>query len=165
MMQVSTVALVNFLTLILLLVPSDGRKGPPTQAPPSSADRVQQTLAGLMDYYWDHDPTAKDISFFFACGQIGGQGTLANWKKCSCYNQDSCLNCYRWWDAVATESVATYGIYTNTSNHSLIADTIFAHSPYNGGWDGEYSYTFVDDFAWYGIAYLRVYEWLNVSYV
>lgn len=131
--------------------------------PSSAATRTQQALGGLLEYYWDHDPAAKNISFFFSCGQIGGQGQPANWKKCSCNNPSSCLNCYRWWDAVAMESIATYGIYTNSSNHSTVPDVVFAHSPYNGDWDGMYSYTFVDDFAWYGIAYLRVYEWLNVS--
>lgn len=124
--------------------------------------RAQQALSGLMDYYWNHDPVAKNISFFFACGQIGGQGYPNDWTKCSCYNPDSCLNCYRWWDAVAIESVATYGIYMSTSNHSDIVGSVFDHSPYNGDWDGLTS-TFVDDFTWYGIAYLRVYEWLNVS--
>ena len=127
----------------------------------SGYSRAQQTLNGLVDYFWNHDPVAKNISFFFACGQIGGQGSPADWTKCSCNNQASCLNCYRWWDAVAMESLATYGIYTNTSNHSNIPALVFDHSPYNGEFSG-YSYTFIDDFAWYGIAYLRVYEWLNV---
>lgn len=124
--------------------------------------RAQQTLNGLMDYYWNHDLVTKNISFFFACGQIGGQGSPKDFTKCSCYYPESCLNCYRWWDAVAIESVATYGIYTNTSNNSDIAGSVFDHSPYNGDWPGT-SFTFIDDFAWYGIAYLRVYEWLNVS--
>ena len=125
--------------------------------------RTQQTLNGLMEYYWRHDPMTKNISFFFACGQIGGQGSSADWSKCSCVNPDSCVNCYRWWDAVAMESLATYAIATNTSNHSDIPALVFDHSPYNGNWDGVNSYTFIDDFAWYGMAYLRVYEWLNVS--
>ena len=130
-------------------------------APGVGEYRAQTTLNGLMDYYWNHDPAAKNISFFFACGQIGGQG--GGWDKCSCTKPDSCVNCYRWWDAVAIESVATYGIYMNTSNHSDIAGSVFDHSPYNGNWNGLQS-TFIDDFAWYGIAYLKVYEWRNVSY-
>lgn len=138
--------------------------GSHSTTPPGSSPggfRAQQTLNGLMDYYWDHDPVAKNISFFFACGQIGGQGSPKDWSKCSCYTPDKCLNCYRWWDAIAIESLATYGIYTNSSNHTDIPVSVFDHSPYNGDWDGQ-SATFVDDFAWYGIAYLRVYEWLNV---
>ena len=121
--------------------------------------RVNQTLNGLIEYYWNNDPKEKDIMFFFACGQIGGQGS-SNWKKCSCYDKTSCLNCYRWWDAVAIESLATYGIYSNTTKNSQVPETIFNHSPYNANYYGK---TFIDDFAWYGIAYLRVYEWLKVS--
>lgn len=128
---------------------------------PSASDRAQQTLNGLMDYYWNHDPNNKNISFFFACGQIGGLGSGQN--ECSCNNPSACVSCYRWWDAVALESLATFGIYTNTSNHSDVPDTIFQHSPYNANWDGANTFTYVDDFAWYGMAYLRVYEWLNVS--
>ena len=129
---------------------------------PTASMRAQQTLHGLLEYYWSHDPAAKDVSFFFACGQIGAQGSPADWTKCSCYNQQSCLNCYRWWDAIAIESLATYGMYTNTTNHSSIPQSVFDHSPYNGDWSAS-AHTFVDDFAWYGMAYLRVYEWLNVS--
>ena len=128
---------------------------------PAASVRTQKTLQGLVEHYWDHDPADKDIGFFFSCGQIGGQGSPANWKECSCNNPSSCLDCYRWWDAVAMESMATYGLHTNTSNHSTVPDTVFAHSPYNANYVG-YS-TFMDDFAWYGIAYLKVYEWLNVS--
>lgn len=152
---------VHMAAYLLLLVLATAHSTADSTAIASS--RAVQTLEGLLQYYWMHDPNAEDIGFFFSCGQIGGQGSPASWKKCSCNNPSSCLNCYRWWDAVALESIATYGIYTNTRNHSTTPDTVFAHSPYNADWDGVYSYTFVDDFAWYGIAYLRVYEWLNVS--
>lgn len=130
------------------------------QPPPEV--RTELALQGLLDYYWDHDPLAKNIAFFFSCGQVGGQGSPANWKQCSCYDSSSCLNCYRWWDAIAIESIATYGMYSNTSNHSQVPEIVFAHSPYNANY---YGTTFMDDFAWYGIAYLRVYEWLNVSFL
>ena len=73
------------------------------------------------------------------------------------------MYCYRWWDAVALESVATHGIYRNTKNYSNIANTIFAHSPYNADWNATAVCTFIDDFSWYGLAYLRVYEWLKVK--
>lgn len=73
------------------------------------------------------------------------------------------MNCYRWFDAILLESVATYGIYTNSKNHSEVAETIYDHSPYNGNWNATAICTFIDDFSWYGIAYLRVYEWLQVK--
>ena len=122
--------------------------------------RALQTLQGLIDYYWNQDPTNKKISFFFCCGQIGGNADA--WKRCSCNNGASCINCYRWWDAVSVESVATYGLFANTTNNSDVPDIVFNHSPYNANWDGAHDYTFVDDFAWYGIAYLRVFDWLKV---
>ena len=124
--------------------------------------RVDQTLNGLFHYFWRNDPTRKNIQFFFSCGQIGGGGT-ANDGTCSCDDPRVCLYCYRWWDAVALESVANYGIFTKTKNHSEIASIIFAHSPYNANWNATVTCTFVDDFSWYGIAYLRVYEWLKVQ--
>ena len=123
--------------------------------------RVDQTLNGLFYYYWRHDPMNKHTQFFFSCGQIGRGGT-SNDGTCSCNNAKICLYCYRWWDAVALESVATHGIYTNTKNHSQIADIIFAYAPYNAGWNATATCTFIDDFSWYGIAYLRVYEWIKV---
>ena len=121
--------------------------------------RTQQAMQGLFHYYWRQDSQVKQIEFFFACGQIGNGGS-----SCTCENSVSCTSCYRWWDAVAMESVATYGIYTGSKNNSKIADTIFAHSPYNSNWPAETYCTFIDDFAWYGIAYLRVYEWLKVDF-
>lgn len=131
---------------------------------PDPIDRANQTLQGLFEYYWMTDPMYKHIQFFFSCGQIGGGGSPYVWNKCSCYNTAACVNCYRWWDAVAVESVATFGIYANTKKYSPIVDTVYDHSPYNSNWDAQSTYycTFVDDFTWYGIAYLRAYEWLKV---
>ena len=125
---------------------------------PNAVDRTNQMLQGLLD------PMAKNIGFFFACGQIGGYGSPYKWNECSCYNRASCVGCYRWWDAVGLESTATYGIYTNTriKSHFAAAQTVFAHSPYNSNWNATQFCTFIDDFVWYGIAYLRVYEWLKV---
>lgn len=139
--------------------------GYPSTTGAAASSRATLTLQGLMDYYWNHDPQDKTIGFFFACGQVGGQGKPANWKKCSCNNGGSCLNCYRWWDAVAMESLASYGLYTNSSSNAEVPDVVFKHSPYNANWDGLNSYTFVDDFVWYGIAYLRVYDWLQVRII
>ena len=129
---------------------------------PNATIRATETLNGLFHYYWQLDPRAKSIGFFFACGQIGGWGGPEQWDKCSCNTRDACTNCYRWWDAVALESLATYGIYMNTKRNASIANTIFAHSPYNSKWNATKDCTFIDDFLWYGIAYLRVYEWLKV---
>lgn len=121
--------------------------------------RAQQALGGLFNYYWKQDPVHKDISFFFACGEIGNLG-ISNLDECSCSNPSTCLNCYRWWSAVSLESIATYGIYMNTKNHSNVSDMIFDHSAYNADWQPENA--FIDDFLWYGITYLRVYDWLKV---
>ena len=95
------------------------------------------------------------------CAQIG---TATTPGKCTCYTPSACLNCFRWWTAIALESVATYGIYTKSKTHSNIPELVFEHSPYNANWNATAACTFIDDFTWYGIAYLRVYEWLNVSY-
>lgn len=127
-----------------------------------AAVRAELTLNGLFHYFWKSDPKSGNIRFFFACGQIGGAGG-ENASQCSCVQPDSCTNCYRWWDALAMESVASYGIYMSTKNHSDIADLIFSHSPYNNKFDGAHVCTYVDDFVWYGLAYLRFYEWLGVS--
>lgn len=124
--------------------------------------RAEQTLNGLFHYYWKQDPTHKKVKFFFACAQIGEVGT-AKTGKCSCYDPNSCVNCYRWWSAVALESVAAYGVYMNTTNHSSVPDVFYKHSPYNAEWNAVTACTYIDDFLWYGIAYLKVYDWLGVS--
>ena len=122
--------------------------------------RLEQSLGGLFNYYWKQDPYHADVKFWFACGSIGQLGNVGL-DQCSCYNPNTCLNCYRWWSAVSLEAVATHGIYMNTTNYSTVADTIFDHSPYNANWKPQNA--FIDDFLWYGITYLRVYEWLKVS--
>jgi hypothetical protein len=127
-----------------------------------AAYRSELTLKGLFNYYWRNDPANKDIEFLFVCGELGLVGTSKP-SQCSCYNPSSCVNCYRWWTAIVMESVATYGIYMNTSNHSALPDVVYKHSPYNANWDAVATCTYVDDFLWYGIAYLRVYDWLSVS--
>ena len=126
--------------------------------------RAEQTLQGLFNYYWRSDPyhPQDNISFFFACAQLGGNGG-AKVDQCICGNPDLCVNCYRWYDAVTLESLATYGIYMNTTNHSEVADIMFSHSPYNANWDAQSACIWIDDFSWYGLAYLRVYDWLKVT--
>ena len=127
----------------------------------SAEFRAEQTIKGLFNYYWKHDSTHKNIHFIFVCAQIGDISLLG---KCSCAKPHPCLDCYRWWSGTAIESVATYGIYTNSKNYSHIPDMIYTHSPYNADWNATAACTYIDDFTWYGMAYLRVYEWLNVSY-
>ena len=127
---------------------------------PNVTYRVEQTLGGLFFHYWQHDPNKKQIGYFFDCSQIG---VIGNSKQCTCENVKSCTYCYRWWDAVALEAIANHGIYTNTKVNASVADIFWAHSPYNQEWNGTAACTYVDDFAWYSMAYLRVYEWLKVG--
>lgn len=124
--------------------------------------RCELTLKGLFNYYWKNDPNHKNVKFLFACGQIGELGSSKP-GQCSCYVPTDCVNCYRWWSATALESVAAYGIYMNTSNHSSTPGVVYKHSPYNAKWDPVATCTYIDDFLWYGMAYLKVYEWLSVS--
>ncbi len=131
----------------------------------SSLEKAYLTLEGVFNYYWKADPSAKQVEFLFVCGQIGGVGKLHEESSCTCDHPKSCVNCYRWFDAVTLESIATYGIYMNTKNHSKVADTVFDHSPYNGNWNATAYCTFIDDFSWFGLAYLRVYEWLKVTII
>ncbi len=137
-----------------------------TSANSTAANRTRAALDGLFNYYWKADPYNKNIKFLFACGQIGEVGT-SNAGQCSCYAPDKCVNCYRWWTAILLESVASYGILMNTKNHSDLPDMIFKHSPYNSDWNpaSAYSCTYIDDFLWYGIAYLRVYDWTKVAFI
>ena len=129
-----------------------------------ASTRADQTLQGLIHYYWLGDAIPKkhrNVKFFFACGQIGDPSLKG---LCTCGDTpNSCVNCYRWYDGVTMESVATYGVYMNTKNNSQVPDVVWAHSPYNADWNATATCTFIDDFSWYGIAYLRVYEWLKVS--
>ena len=151
--------LVVVATFLLLLAPTyNAASGLPSNT--SAAFRAQQTLNGLFNYYWKHDSTHSKVQFIFVCAQIG---TPAAPGKCTCTHPKPCLDCYRWWSAVALESVATYGIYTNSTNHSAVPDMFYTHSPYNADWNATAACTYIDDFTWYGIAYLRVYEWLKVS--
>ena len=130
----------------------------------TALNRTSVTLNGLFNYYWKTDPYNKGIEFAFACGQIGEMGSTLQ-SQCSCSVPEQCVNCYRWWTAILMESTASYGILMNTTNHSNIPYMIFKHSPYSSDWaPAQFSgCTHIDDFLWYGIAYLRVYDWLKVS--
>lgn len=159
-MSSATAIAIGLAVLLVALVAPTLQQANTTDA----ASRAELTLKGIFNYYWKNDPRHKKIEFLFACGQLGEMGT-ANQGQCSCYVPTSCVNCYRWWTATMMESVATYGIYMNTSNHSSLPSMIYKHSPYNAQWDPSIvtTCTYIDDFLWYGIAYLRVYDWLSVS--
>ena len=146
-----------FIALVFLLLATLAKQNG-SDAP----SRSELTLKGLFNYYWKNDPKHKQIKFLFTCGQLGQMGT-ASQSKCSCSTPSSCINCYRWWTAIMMESLATHGILTNTSNYSTLPDIVYSHSPYNPKWDAKATCTYIDDFLWYGIAYLRVYDWLSVS--
>ena len=128
-----------------------------------ASTRAEQTLQGLLHYYWMEDAQPHkhpNVRFFLACGQIGDPNYNGS---CTCGDTpSSCINCYRWYDGVTLESVATYGIYMKSKANAHVADVTYAHSPYNADWNATAACTFMDDFSWYGIAYLRVYEWLQV---
>jgi len=154
------------LAVLLLSLPSALALQPlPANRTVSSQQKAYLTLEGIFNYYWKEDPSAAQIKFLFVCGQIGGVGKLHEESTCTCDEPKSCVNCYRWFDAVTLETIATYGIYMNTKNHSDVPDIVFEHSPYNGNWNATAYCTFIDDFSWYGLAYLRVYEWLKVIIV
>ena len=163
-MEKSSVAIVFLLITITYFTPSlSWSPSESRHQTTEAATRAYQALEGIFNYYWKSDPLATKIEFLFICGQVGGWGKPRSENECSCNDHKACVNCYRWFDAILLESVATYGIYTNSKNHSEVAETIYDHSPYNGNWNATAICTFIDDFSWYGIAYLRVYEWLQVK--
>ena len=128
-----------------------------------ASTRAEQTLQGLLHYFWLNDAQPHkypNVKYFQVCGQIGNPDFNGS---CTCGDTpSSCVNCYRWYDGVTLESVATYGIYMKSKANAQVADITYAHSPYNADWNATAACTFMDDFSWYGIAYLRVYEWLKV---
>lgn len=151
-----------FILLCCCILKDGAAKRTPAAPLPTAIERANITVRGLFHYYWSTDPYHPDAKFFFVCGQVGGGGGQL-WNKCGCSNPVACLECYRWYDAVQLESVATYGIYTGTQMFNDTADHIYNHSPYNAKWNAITGCTFIDDFTWYAIAYLRVYEWLKVG--
>eukprot|EP00117_Sycon_ciliatum_P015413 scpid38547/ scgid1535/ Mannan endo-1,6-alpha-mannosidase DCW1; Defective cell wall 1; Endo-alpha-1-&gt len=111
-------------------------------------------------------------SFYFSCGQMGGfapYGGSGSVYTCGCESDwlYSCTNCYRWWSASALEASINYCMATGQSPNSTgicgkvhqIAESMWIHSPYNAHWDARIKQVFVDDFSWYALAYLRVYDW------
>eukprot|EP00117_Sycon_ciliatum_P004163 scpid28281/ scgid8652/ len=110
--------------------------------------------------------------FFFSCGQLGGLapfGKTGSSGRCQCESDwvFACTNCYRWWSAVGLEATVNYCITMSEKANSTgtcglvtrAADSMWEHSPYNSQWDGGEFPVYVDDFTWYALAYLRVYDW------
>ena len=123
-------------------------------------------------------------TYFFVCGQIGGTGpagTTVQPDQCLCESDwpFGCTNCYRWWTAVAIEAMASYAIAKELkppSQHAATAaaaatqpteaemilhaiESAWTHAPYNAYWNATEHGTWVDDFAWYGLAYMRAHDW------
>ena len=48
------------------------------------------------------------------------------------------------------------GLCGDVFNRSV---SMWAHAQYNKYWDGSISAVYIDDFTWYALAYLRVYNW------
>eukprot|EP00966_Prymnesium_polylepis_P287972 6651139-Prymnesium_polylepis.2 len=128
-------------------------------AAPIDAARINHSIDGLFSLWWVHstNKSKHQPGFFFSCGQIGATGT-PDWHSCRC-DKYPCENCYRWWDALALESLANHGIWlggTPVAQHEAAARTVLAHSPYAPSWGGKCPY--IDDFAWFLLAYIRIYE-------
>ena len=109
-------------------------------------------------------------NFFFSCGQIGGlapYGKTITADKCLCESDwpSACTNCYRWWSAIALEAAVNFCLVTQNSSSSLCndvasaAESMWIHSPYNAEWDAVKLPVYVDDFAWFALAYLKMFEW------
>lgn len=110
-------------------------------------------------------------TYFFACGQAGGSAAPrvpVTPAQCKCVSDwpSACENCYRWWSAVSLEAMVNYAIAAALPPESAgyqqtlrTAESVFSHAPYNAEWNATAHPTWVDDFAWYGLAYMRVHEW------
>ena len=110
--------------------------------------------------------------FYFSCGQMGGlapYGQTTSVYTCLCESDwpYDCTNCYRWWSAVALEASINFcmakGLTPSAtgicSKVHKTAESMWTHSPYNGYWDVKRKDVYVDDFSWYALAYLKVYDW------
>lgn len=163
-------ALVMVATIVLMSSSQDRSKSlldseTRTKSLPDPETRASLTLKGIFNYYWKTDPRNKSIEFLFACGQLGQIGPGSGVGQCSCAVPKVCTNCYRWFTGVMMEALATHSIRTNSTEYSSLPEAVFDHSPYNGDWNATAVCTYVDDFLWYGIAYLQVHEWLQVGCV
>ena len=103
-------------------------------------------------------------TFFFACGQVGGAAAPnvpVTAAQCKCVSDwpSACENCYRWWSAVSMEASVNLAIAAGVSPTSeqgqlvvAAAESMFLHAPYNADWNATAHPSWVDDFAWYGLA-------------
>ena len=141
---------------------------------PTPLERASSTVDGLFQYYQKTEPreAPRKAKFFFSCGQIGGSApanepnVAASECKCEDESDFGCVNCYRWWSAVALEALASYAIASNLTPADAggarildAAQSTWQHAPYNAFWNATEHPTWVDDFAWYGLAYTRMHDW------
>lgn len=140
---------------------------------PTPLDRASAAVDGLFEYYQKAEPRVADpAKFFFSCGQIGGSAPedepplVASECRCEDESDFGCVNCYRWWSAVALEALASFAIASELTSADAggarileAARSTWKHAPYNAEWNATEHPTWVDDFAWYGLAYARLYDW------
>jgi hypothetical protein len=126
--------------------------------------RVDQAFAGLQQYFFTTD--TRGASFWKACGQTGGNGGAQNHFECKCEAKGAfCINCIRWWMAVALQSLISLNQVT-PGHASLNATTSMlgsmrAHSPYTTR--AAPSWAYIDDYLWYVLMWLDSYRWLGVA--
>jgi hypothetical protein len=156
---------------IVALIASGNAAPPPIDVTPLA--RASATVDGLFTYYFRREPNRTlPAAFFFSCGQIGGSAPEhappLPASQCQCESEDEfgCVNCYRWWSAVALEALASYAIAANLTSSDAggarilaAAESMWRHAPYNAAWNATKHPTWVDDFAWYGLAYARMHDW------
>lgn len=131
---------------------------------PSSADhalaRVDAAYDGLQHYFFQR----KD-GFWKACGQNGGLGHAPSRFDCVCEKGTPfCKNCYRWWMAVALQSLVSLNEAIPSGHSSLnttrqLIDTMRQRSPYT--LRAQPSWAYIDDYLWYVLMWLDVYRWLG----
>ena len=120
-------------------------------------ERINATIAGLQRYYLN-----ATGNYYTCCGQTGGSGGAAPFG-CACGRADlaNCLHCYRWWATQGLQAfieaerlgVIERGLVLST------AEAMLAHSPYNKDFGSTMPWVYIDDYAWYVLVFLRMFEW------
>ena len=121
------------------------------------AARANATIAGLQRYYFN-----STMGTYLCCGQTGGAGGAGSNFSCSCERTDmsDCLNCYRWWAAQGLQvfiEAEKLGIIDEATVHG-VAEKVLAHSPYEWRFGKTMPWAYIDDYAWYVLALLAVYD-------
>ena len=122
------------------------------------ASRADAAFKGLQAYFFDDRG-----SIWKSCGQNGGLGHAPSSFECKCESGPFCKNCYRWWNAVAVQSLITWSQAMPSAvprNETIrLIETMRAHSPYTTRADPAWGY--IDDYLWYVLLWMDVYEWLG----